>query len=265
MIRNYELNLIDYLKEYNNIDENLALENKLAIRALMNITNPKDLDEEFYEMQDSYLKGLLEFSDLADAEELPMIEEKTALWNGDITLIKADVIVNSACPNLEGSYEPLHMSNDNAIHSFAGLQLRRDCIKLIQEQGFDEEVGKCKVTKGYNLPCEYIFHTVTPRISEEVTKEDEDNLKKCYLSCLRRMEVVNCKTICFPLLASIEYNFPIDLEIKIAVDTVRKYISDNKDTVIEKVVFCASNYYEEEEFERYLTKKELKLVKKFSK
>lgn len=265
MIRSFELNLIDYLKEYNNIDEDLALENKLAIRALMNVTNPDDLDDEYYQMQDAYLQGLLENSFVEEAVELPMIEEKIALYNGDITLIRSDVLVNSAVPTLEGSYEPLHMSNDNAIHSFAGLQLRRDCKKLIYEQGDVEEVGKCKVTKGYNLPCEYIFHTVTPRISEEVSKEDIDNLKKCYLSCLRRMEVVNCKTICFPLLAANEYNFPIDLEVKIAVDTVRKYIAENKDTVIEKVIFCVSNYYEEEEFERYLTKKELKLVKKFSK
>lgn len=265
MIRSYELNLIDYLKEYNDIEEELALENKLAIRALMNVTNPKDLDDEYYEMQDAYLQGLLEESLVEEAENLPMIEEKIALWNGDITLIKADVLVNSAVPNLEGSYEPLHMSNDNAIHSFAGLQLRRDCMKLIYDQGDLEEIGKCKVTKGYNLPCEYIFHTVTPRIADEVTDEDKENLKKCYLSCLRRMEVVNCKTIVFPLLASIEYNFPIDLEIKIAVDVVRKYLNENKDTVIEKIVFCVSNYYEEEEFERYLTKEQMKLVKKFSK
>ena len=264
MIRTLEVKLIEYLKEYNNIDENLALENKLAIRALMNISDPKFLDDEYYEMQDNYLQALLEDTYLDNAEELPMIEDKIAIWNGDITLIKTDVLVNSAASNLEGSYEPLHMSNDNAIHSFAGLQLRRDCKKLVLEQGYDEEVGKCKVTKGYNLPCEYIFHTVTPRVSDEVTKEDEDNLKKCYLSCLRRMEVVNCKTICFPLLASLEYNFPIDLEIKIAVDTVRKYIREN-DTCIEKVIFCASSYFEEEEFEKYISKKELKLVRNFSK
>ena len=264
MIKTNEVKLIDYLKEYNDIEEDLALENKLAIRALMNITNPDDLDEDYYEMQDAYLNSLLEESYLDNASDLPMIEDKIALWNGDITLIKADVLVNSAASNLEGSYEPLHMSNDNAIHSFAGLQLRRDCKKLVFEQGFDEEVGKCKVTKGYNLPCKYIFHTVTPRISSEVTKEDEDNLKKCYLSCLRRMEIVECKTIVFPLLASLEYNFPIDLEIKIAVDTVRKYLSENE-TLIEKVVFCTGSYFEDEEFEKYITKPQLKLVKKFSK
>ncbi len=265
MTVNYEYYLIDYLKEYNNIEENIALEERLAVRALMNITNPKDLDDEYYEKQDAYLKALLEMSTVEDAESLVMIEPKIALWYGDITLIKADAIVNSAMPNLEGCYVPLHASNDNAIHSFAGLQLRRDCISLMQNQDEDEKCGKCKVTKGYNLPCTYVFHTVGPRVIDEVTSEMEKDLKNCYLSCLRRAEICKSKTLVFPLISAIEYNFPLDLEVKIAVDIIRKYLEEEKDTVIEKVVLCASTDYEYEMFEKYLTKPQVKLVKKFSK
>ena len=256
--------LIKYLSEYNEVDDTSGLEPRLAIRALMNITKPDEIDYEFYEKQDQYLKGLLTEVVLEKGEELVEIEPHIVLYEGDITTLKVDAVVNPTNDTLEGSYVPLDESICSAILSFAGLQVRRDCMELIKNQVEVEKAGGCKVTKGYNLPCEFIFHTVPPFVKDELKDEDKETLKKCYLSCLKRAEHCDVKTIAFPVVLDDESNFPFKTSVKIAVNTVREYFEKNKQTKLEKVIFVLSNSYEYEIYEKTITNEisDFKLVRK---
>jgi len=257
--------LIEYLSEYNDVDNTSGLEPRIAIRALMNITKPDEIENEFYDAQDKYLKGLLKETGEVNGENLLEIEPHIALYEGDITTLKVDAIVNPTNETLEGSYIPLDESICSAILSFAGLQVRRDCINIIKKQGRSEKCGSCIVTKAYNLPCEFIFHTVPPFVKEELLDEDKESLKKCYLSCLKRAEHCDVKVIAFPVVLDDESNFPFKTSVRIAINTVREYFENNKNIKLEKVIFVLTNSYEYEIYEKTVTNelKELKLVKKF--
>lgn len=221
---------IDYLKEYNNIKQNLPY-NWSSLRALLNTTMPYDLSEEFYLEQDNVLQEMLSQKEIFDVSKL---NEGISLYKGDITLIKADAIVNACNNKLLGCFVPGHHCIDNAIHSFAGLEVRRDLMKVMEEQGYDEPNGKCKVTKGYNLSSKYIFHTVGPIYSG--LSQDDIDLKNCYLSCLKKADEMNLESLVFCSLSTGLFGFPIEKASKIAIKTVRSYLEkENKN--IKKVIF----------------------------
>ncbi len=251
--------LINYLEEYNEIEDDSNLDERLAIRALMNITKPVDLDDEFYEKQDQYLKQLLSSSVVINCEDINKIKPHIALLEGDITLLNVDVIVNPTDETLEGSYVALNDSIGSAIHSFAGLQLRRDCMKLIQEQYENEKVGNCKVTKGYNLPCKYIFHTVIPE------NDSLEDLSKCYLNALKRCEHCDVKSIAFPVITDVEGMIPFKEVVNMVIEIVRDYFTKYPNTKIETVVFVLKNSYQYQIYEKVIIGNNKKLVKKFSK
>ena len=265
IIAGIEEKIIKYLEEYNEVEGSDVLESRLAIRALMNITKPIDLDDEFYALQDTYLKRLLSFSQVINGTDLLEIEPKIALIEGDITLMKVDAIVNPTNDSLEGSYEPLDDDVCSAILSFAGLQVRRDCIELIYNQGESEKSGMCKVTKGYNLPCDFIFHTVPPVVLDEVTTDNKKDLANCYLNCLKRAEHCKSKTIAFPIILDKEGNYPYKEAVKLGVKTIRDYFMNKEDSIIEKVIFVLENGYELEVCEKIINNEEnFKLVKKLN-
>lgn len=221
---------IDYLKEYNQISQNLEY-NWPTLRALLNITMPYNLSDEFYTKQDEVLKELLSQKNFFDVDN---VDDGISLYKGDITLIKADAIVNACNSKLLGCFVPGHHCIDNAIHSFAGLQVRRDLMKIMEEQGHDEENGDCKVTKAYNLLSKYIFHTVGPVYSG--SKQDTLDLESCYLSCLRVADKMKLDSIVFCSLSTGLFGFPIEKASKIAIRTVKKYLEkENKN--IKKVIF----------------------------
>ena len=144
------------------------------------------------------------------------------MYKGDITLIKADAIVNACNNKLLGCFVPGHHCIDNAIHSFAGLEVRRDLMKVMEEQGRDEPNGRCKVTKAYNLPSKYILHTVGPVYSG--SKQDNIDLESCYLSCLATADKMNLKSVVFCSLSTGIFGFPIEKASEIAIRTVKKYL-----------------------------------------
>ena len=222
---------IEYLKRYNGIDALPKLSDEALFRALQNITMPYDLSEEFYQKQDAVLQEILSRKEVMDVSGFP---DGITLYRGDITLLKADAIVNACNDKMLGCFVPGHHCIDNAIHSFAGLQVRRDMIAVMNEQGHDEPNGDCKVTKGYNLPSEYIFHTVGPIYSGR--KQDEIDLKNCYLSCLEKADEMELKSIVFCSLSTGVFGYPIDKASEIAVGTVRRYLSE-KNSRLKKVVF----------------------------
>ena len=221
---------IDYLKKYNHINQNLEY-NWPTLRALLNVTMPYDLSDEFYRKQDEAIKEIVSKKEIFDVATL---NNGISLYKGDITLIKADAIVNACNNKLLGCFVPGHHCIDNAIHSFAGLEVRRDLMKIMQEQGYDEPNGRCKVTKAYNLPSKYILHTVGPVYSG--SKQDNIDLESCYLSCLVTADKMNLKSVVFCSLSTGIFGFPIEKASEIAIKTVKKYLeSENKN--IKKVIF----------------------------
>ena len=222
---------INYLKDKNNIKSLIDLDDKSTFRALQNITMPYDLSDEFYLKQDKVLKEILSKKEVVDAK---IFSDGISIYKGDITLIKADAIVNACNSKLLGCFVPGHHCIDNAIHSFAGLQVRRDLIKVMEDQGHDEENGKCKVTSAYNLPSKYIFHTVGPVYSG--SNQDDIDLKSCYLSCLKMADKMKLESIVFCSLSTGIFGFPIEKASSIAVKTVKEYLKKENKT-IKKVIF----------------------------
>ena len=222
---------INYLKEYNHINSLIDVNDFNTLRGLMNITMPYDLSDEYYQKQNNILKELLSKKEIIDVSSF---KDGISLYKGDITLIKADAIVNACNNKMLGCFVPGHHCIDNAIHSFAGLQVRRDMMAIMDMQGHDEANGDCKVTKAYNLPSKYIFHTVGPIYSG--IKQDEIDLANCYLSCLKKADEMGLESIVFCSLATGIYGFPIEKASLIAINTVKEYL-DKENKNIKKVIF----------------------------
>lgn len=158
---------IQYLKEYNQFELPSRIKGFDAFRALMNVTIPDYLDEEFYSLQDEIIQEEYRNKVIVNIQDLKPIKGNIYLYLGDITCLKVDAIVNAENSYLLGCFHPLHHCIDNAIHSYAGLQVRRDLMEIMEKQGKEEENGKAKITKVYNLPSSYIIHTVGPQIKKE--------------------------------------------------------------------------------------------------
>lgn len=229
---------IHYLEHINNIKFSFSCSKEDQLRALMNITMPSHLSDEFYQKQDKVLQKRKESIFITRVTHYHLFSEKIALFLGDITTIKVDAIVNACNEKLLGCFHPLHSCVDNAIHSYAGLQVRRDLIKMMREQGHDEENGKCKVTKGYNLPAAFIFHTVGPKSMGTTTMQDQLDLKQCYLSCLKKADEMKLKTIAFPSISTGIYGYPIEKASAVAIETIMYYFKNQQNSNIQKVVFC---------------------------
>ena len=233
---------IDYLKQYNGIEKLPELSDEAVFRALQNITMPHDLSDEFYEKQDRVLQDILSRKEITD---VGAFSYGITVYKGDITLIKADAIVNACNNKMLGCFVPGHHCIDNAIHSFAGLQVRRDMMKIMEKQGHDEPNGDCKVTIGYNLPSKYIFHTVGPIYSGTV--QDEIDLQNCYLSCLKKADKMGLNSIVFCCLSTGIFGYPNDKAAQIAVNQVKKYLKEENKN-IKKVIF---NVFLEKDYDKY--------------
>lgn len=198
-------------------------EQRRLLRSLMNVRYPKTISDSFLAAQDEYLQAVTVEKGITDIADLEQIEDGIYLWQGDITTLKCDAIVNAANSGMTGCYCPCHGCIDNAIHTYAGIQLRLECDEIMQKQGYAEPTGKAKITQAYNLPCQYVLHTVGPIISGKVTKEDEELLASCYRSCLELARENGVKSIAFCCISTGEFHFPNDRAAEIAVQTVREH------------------------------------------
>lgn len=210
-------------------------------RSLVNVRPPSPLSEEFLEIQDTYLKTELS-SDAVSLADLSEVASNLFLWRGDITRLSVDGIVNAANSQLLGCFYPNHRCIDNAIHTFAGMQLRQACYELMQEQGRLEETGCAKITPAYNLPSSYVLHTVGPIVTGSLTDKHCEDLKKCYESCLTLADENGLESIAFCCISTGEFHFPNQAAAGIAVETVRNYLEKTKSHL--KVVF---NVFKEED------------------
>ena len=211
-------------------------EKKDLFRTLMNTWEVSELPGEFYEVQDQYLQEGLKAKGIIKLEELTKIEENIYLWQGDITTLEVDAIVNAANKALLGCFIPHHRCIDNAIHTQAGLQLRKECDEIMKEQGTFEKTGQAKITAGYNLPAKHVIHTVGPIIYRVVEDDDKELLASCYRNCLKVALENNLKSIAFCCISTGEFRFPNDLAAEIAVAEVKKFFRENPNANL-KVVF----------------------------
>ena len=200
-----------------------AAEQKRLLRSLMNVRFPQAASENFLTAQDEYLREELAQKGVTELSSLTPVSEGIYLWQGDITTLRCDAIVNAANSGMTGCYVPCHGCIDNCIHTYAGVQLRQECAAIMQEQGREEETGKAKITRAYNLPCKYVLHTVGPIITGPLTGRDETLLASCYRSCLELAEQVGIKSIAFCCISTGEFHFPNDRAAEIAVQTVKEY------------------------------------------
>ena len=205
------------------------------LRGLMNIRAPRRMNAEFLKTQDEYLQGETAAKGITDIADLTPIQPGLYLWQGDITTLRCDAIVNAANSGMTGCYIPNHRCIDNAIHTFAGVELRLACAKLMEQQGYPEPTGQAKITPAFNLPCTYVLHTVGPIIDGRVTQRDRELLASCYRSCLELAAENNLESVAFCCISTGEFHFPNEQAAEIAVQTVKEYLK--KQTSVRKVIF----------------------------
>ena len=220
------------------------------LRGLMNVRMPQPAEGEFLEIQDEYLQGRTAAKGITDAADLAPLQPGLYLWQGDITTLKCDAIVNAANSGMTGCYIPNHRCIDNAIHTFAGVQLRLACAELMEKQGCPEPTGRAKITQAFNLPCRYVLHTVGPIIDGRVTKEDKELLSSCYRACLELAAEKGLESVAFCCISTGEFHFPNELAAEIAIQTVRDFLT--KQTSVKKVIFNVFKDLDRTIYEKHL-------------
>lgn len=232
--------LLDEMPEYRSRAAQFPQEyagQRRLLRSLMNLRPPMPLRPEFLAAQNALLAAEREERGVVDAAGLPEVPGRPgiALWQGDITRLKADAIVNAANSALLGCFCPCHGCIDNAIHSAAGLQLREACRRLMEAQGHAEPAGGAKLTEGYNLPARYVLHTVGPIVRGKVTGRDRTDLAACYRSCLELAETRGLESVAFCCISTGEFGFPNREAAEIAVRAATGFLQAS--TSVKKVIF----------------------------
>lgn len=238
--------LLNERKEYEDIQIPVGLtEKRQLLRSLMNVRPPVPADNEFLTVQDAYLQERLAERGVTRMEDLRPIRPGIYLWQGDITTLAADGIVNAANSQMLGCFVPCHGCIDNAIHTYAGVQLRQECASIMAGQKA-EQTGSAKITKAYNLPCHYVLHTVGPIIYGVVTETDRKLLADCYRSCLDLAAAYGLHSVAFCCISTGEFHFPNRLAAEIAVMTVEEWQKENPDQM--EVIF---NVFKDNDYKIY--------------
>lgn len=244
--------LLNYFINENKTFQNYKIPNnyndkRLFLRGLINLREPKPISEDILKLEDELLKQELQTRKITDVKNIKEVENKISVWQGDITTLKIDAIVNAGNSYLLGCFIPNHSCIDNIIHSRAGIRLRLACNDIMQ--GRQIETSKAIITKGYNLTCKYIIHTVGPIIETTLTDKKIKELENCYISCLDLAKKYNIKTIAFPCISTGIFHFPKDKASIIAVNTVRTYLKNNP-TSFDKIVFNVFTREDKEYYDR---------------
>lgn len=232
-----------------NIPENSEGQRRL-LRSLMNVRLAAPITDEFAVIQDEYLTEELNRKGITDIKELTPLKDGIYVWQGDITRLRAGAIVNAANSGMTGCYQPCHACIDNCIHTYAGIQLRNYCNELMERQGFAEPTGQAKITPAYNLPCDYVIHTVGPVVQGKLNDRHRQMLKSCYESCLDIAVENDVKSIAFCCISTGVFMFPNEEAAHIAVDTVDEYRKRTGSKI--EVVFNVFKDYDKEIYEKLL-------------
>lgn len=244
--------LLDERPEYSHIRIPAEISGKRALfRALMNVRMPSPLPPEIMRLQDEELATQRNEKGVVTLAAMPVssVDSRLRLWQGDITRLEVDAIVNAANSRMLGCFVPLHRCIDNAIHSAAGMELREECDRIMRAQGHGEPTGKAKITRGYNLPAKWVIHTVGPIVyGAYPTQEDCSLLADCYRNCLALADEKRLESIAFCCISTGEFRFPHDKAAEIAVSTVKTWLGNHPNTSVTTVVF---NVFKDEDLKLY--------------
>lgn len=224
---------------------------KMLLRSLMNVRHPGAISQRFLEVQNAYLQEELTGKQIIRLSELTPVREGIYLWRGDITTLECGAIVNAANSGMTGCYQPCHNCIDNCIHTYAGVQLRLKCAEIMEQQGYEEPTGQAKITPAYNLPCEYVIHTVGPIVRGKLTRQHCELLKSCYRSCLELADENNVGSIAFCCISTGIFMFPNDRAAEIAVQTVQEYKAETGSKI--EVVFNVFKEQDERIYRKLLS------------
>lgn len=242
--------LLDYFlsenPEHQNIAVPLDLEGqKFILRGLINQRPPSPIPQEILDMESAYLLEERKGTEV-ELSSLRPVEGNLYLWQGDITTLVVDGIVNAGNSGLLGCFHPCHSCIDNIIHSKAGMQLRFACQEIMEKNGRPEATGKAKITPGFHLPCDYVLHTVGPIVHGDLEEYHKDALKSCYQSCLSLAEEKGLKSLAFCCISTGEFHFPQKEACDIAVEEVKSFLAQRNSSL--KVIF---NVYKDEDLRLY--------------
>lgn len=232
---------------------------RITLRGLMNIRMPRPMPGHVLAVQDDFLqqeareKGIVAVADIptmAQQGSCHPLAERLSLWQGDITRLAVDAIVNAANSQMLGCFVPNHRCIDNAIHSAAGIQLREECSRIMRIQGHEEPTGTAKLTRGYNLPARYVLHTVGPIVYGQLNDTHRAELAACYRSCLELAAAHGLQSVAFCCISTGEFHFPNEEAAEIAVQTVAEFLRRNE--APQRVVFNVFKDLDRKIYERLL-------------
>ena len=225
------------------------------LRSLMNVRMPKAMDEEVLSVQDEYLternqeKGIVTLSEIAPCACDPHL----SVWQGDITRLAVDAIVNAANSQMLGCFVPMHTCIDNCIHTFAGVQLRAECnrqmnlLRARYGRNYEQPTAVPMLTDAYNLPAKKVVHIVGPIVSGRLTPALEQDLADCYTNTLNLCTENGLHSVAFCCISTGVFGFPQQRAAEIAVETVRKWMQTHEGQ-IDRVIF---NVFKDEDRKYY--------------
>lgn len=223
------------------------------LRSLMNIRMPKTMDKAVILVQDEYLQLRVLEKGVVTLSDIPEIEDGLSIWQGDITRLAVDAIVNAANSQMLGCFIPMHTCIDNCIHSFAGIQLRDACNQqmgiLRRKYGpnYEQPTAVPMLTEAYNLPCKKVIHIVGPIVQKSLTHQLEEDLANCYKNTLDLCVQNGLRSVAFCCISTGVFRFPNDRAATIAVKTVKEWMNNHPES-IDRVIF---NVFKDEDFEIY--------------
>ena len=205
------------------------------LRALFNLRPAMPAPEALLRVQDAYLSEVRKQRGMTEVDSIAPFRDGFGLWRGDITTLRCDGIVNAANSALLGCFCPNHGCIDNAIHTYAGIQLRLACKEIMDAQGHAEAAGRAKCTPGFNLPARHVLHTVGPIVQGSPTRRDAELLASCYRACLDLADEQGLRSLAFCCISTGEFHFPNDAASRIAVETVRTHAAVRRERI--RVIF----------------------------
>ncbi len=256
------------LTEYSNLELPESYdERRKTLRAFMNIRMPRRIPEEILSVQDIFLTEEAKEKGIVTLEEIPTIKQqygsihpfadKISVWQGDITRLKIEAIVNAANSQMLGCFIPCHKCIDNVIHSAAGMQLREECYQIMTKKriqygkDYEEPIGKAILTKAYNLPADYIIHTVGPMVSHKLNSILCEDLENCYESVLKCAVEHNIKSVAFCCISTGEFGFPKEEAANVAVETVSGFLEKNAEQ-FDRIIFNIFKNWDKELYKNRL-------------
>ena len=212
-------------------------EQKDLLRGLMNIRMPDPISDEFLKVQDEYLTAENAADGVTGLDELTPFgeDERIYLWQGDMSTLAVDAVVNPANSGFTGCYQWLHSCLDNILGSKAGIELRLYCNEIIEKQGHPEPTGRAKLTPAFNLPAKHIIHTVGPIVQHALTRQNEEDLASCYRSVLALADENDLSSVAFCCISTGVFMFPNERAAEIAVETVKAYLNETNSKI--RVIF----------------------------